>query len=44
VADINEQQNVQVTALQRLDQSLSSLVANPTNKVAIITGTTHIVR
>ncbi|VVO56995.1 ATPase [Pseudomonas fluorescens] len=44
VADINEQQNVQVLALQKFDQSLSSLVVNPTDKVAMITRTTNIVR
>jgi hypothetical protein len=44
VADINEQQNVQVRALQKFDQSLTNLVANPTDKVAMITRTTSIVR
>ncbi len=36
VADINEQQNVQVRALQKFDQSLSNLLTKPTDKVAVI--------
>ncbi|WP_433740758.1 ATPase [Pseudomonas putida] len=36
VADINEQQNVQVRALQKFDQSLSNLLARPTEKVSMI--------
>ncbi|AWM92012.1 ATPase [Pseudomonas sp. 31-12] len=40
VADINEQQNVQVRALQKFDQSLSNLLTRPTNKVSMIDNTT----
>lgn len=36
VADINEQQNVQVRALQKFDQSLSNLLTNPTSNVSMI--------
>ena len=36
VADINEQQNVQVRALQNFDQSLSNLLTRPTDKVSMI--------
>ena len=36
VADINEQQNVQVRALQKFDQSLSNLLTGLTDKVSII--------
>ncbi|MBZ9783996.1 ATPase [Pseudomonas sp. REP124] len=36
VADINEQQNMQVRALQKFDQSLNSLLRNPTDKVSMI--------
>lgn len=36
VADINEQQNVQVRALQRFDQSLSNLLIRPTDNVSMI--------
>ncbi|WP_160108043.1 ATPase [Pseudomonas izuensis] len=36
VADINEQQNVQVRALQKFDQSLSNLLTSPSNKVSMI--------
>lgn len=36
VADINEQQNVQVRALQKFDQSLSSLLTKPTEKLSTI--------
>lgn len=36
VADINEQQNVQVRALQKFDQSLNSLLTSPTDKVSMI--------
>lgn len=36
VADINEQQNVQVRALQKFDQSLNNLLARPTEKVSMI--------
>ena len=35
VADINEQQNVQVRALQKFDQSLNNLLTEPTGKVAM---------
>ncbi|EJM92003.1 hypothetical protein PMI34_02307 [Pseudomonas sp. GM74] len=35
VADINEQQNVQVRALQRFDQSLSNLLTSPTSNVSM---------
>jgi hypothetical protein len=35
VADINEQQNVQVRALQKFDQSLSNLLTGPTDKVSM---------
>jgi hypothetical protein len=34
VADINEQQNVQVRALQRFDQSLNSMMTHPTNNLS----------
>ena len=34
VADINEQQNVQVRALQKFDQSLNNLLTRPTGKLA----------
>ena len=40
VADINEQQNVQVRALQKFDQSLSNLLTRPTDKVSMIDNTT----
>jgi hypothetical protein len=40
VADINEQQNVQVRALQRFDQSLNILLTNPTSNVSMIDKTT----
>lgn len=36
VADINEQQNVQVRALQKFDQSLSNLLTRPTDKVSML--------
>ena len=36
VADINEQQNVQVRALRKFDQSLSNLLTRPTDKVSMI--------
>jgi hypothetical protein len=36
VADINEQQNVQVRALQKFDQSLSNLLTSPTDKVSML--------
>jgi hypothetical protein len=36
VADIHEQQNVQVRALQKFDQSLSNLLTSPTEKVSMI--------
>ncbi|QAY93222.1 ATPase [Pseudomonas sp. ACM7] len=42
VADINEQQNVQVRALQKFDQSLSNLLTRPTDKVSMIDNTTGI--
>jgi len=37
VADINEQQNVQVRALQKFDQSLSNLLTSPTSNVSMNT-------
>jgi len=37
VADINEQQNVQVRALQKLDQSLSNLLTGPTTNISMNT-------
>ncbi|WP_419710772.1 ATPase [Pseudomonas sp. NFX224] len=40
VADINEQQNVQVRALQKFDQSLSNLLTSPTSNVSMIENTT----
>ncbi len=36
VSDINEQQNVQVRALQKFDQSLSNLLTTPTSNVSMI--------
>ena len=36
IADINQQQDVQVRALQKFDQSLSSLVARPADKVSML--------
>ncbi|VVN13044.1 ATPase [Pseudomonas fluorescens] len=36
VADINEQQNVQVRALQKFDRSLSNLLTRPTDKVSMV--------
>ena len=42
VADINEQQNVQVRALQKFDQSLSNLLTRPTDKVSMVENTTGI--
>jgi hypothetical protein len=36
VADINEQQNVQVRALQKFDQSLNNLLTSPTSNVSLI--------
>jgi len=36
VADINEQQDVQVRALQRFDQSLSNLLTSPTSNVSML--------
>ena len=36
VADINEQQNVQVRALQKFDQSLSNLLSSPTSNVSMV--------
>ena len=36
VADINEQQNVQVRALQKFDQSLSNLLARPLSDVSAL--------
>ncbi|WP_213938184.1 ATPase [Pseudomonas sp. dw_612] len=36
VADINQQQDVQVRALQKFDQSLSNLLARPTSNVSMI--------
>jgi hypothetical protein len=42
VADINEQQNVQVRALQKFDQSLNSMMIHPTNNLsATETATDH---
>lgn len=42
VADINEQQNVQVRALQKFDQSLSNLLTSPTNNVSMNTERTSV--
>ena len=36
VADINDQQNVQVRALQKFDQSLNNLLTSPTSNVSMI--------
>ena len=36
VADINEQQNVQVRALQKFDQSLNNLLTSPTSNVSML--------
>lgn len=36
VADINEQQTVQVRALQKFDQSLNSMMTHPTNNLSTI--------
>lgn len=36
VADINQQQDVQVRALQKFDQSLNNLVARPADKVSML--------
>jgi len=36
VADINQQQDVQVRALQKFDQSLSNLLARPTSNVSML--------
>ena len=36
VADINEQQNVRVRALQKFDQSLSNLLTTPTSNVSML--------
>lgn len=36
VADINQQQNVQVRALQEFDHSLSNLLTTPTDKVSML--------
>ncbi|POF43988.1 ATPase [Pseudomonas laurylsulfativorans] len=36
VADINEQQNVQIRALQKFDQSLNNLLTSPTSNVSKI--------
>jgi hypothetical protein len=41
VADINEQQNVQVRALQKFDQSLSNLLTNPTSNVSMLDNKTE---
>lgn len=40
VADINEQQNVQVRALQKFDQSLNNLLTSPTDKVSMLNNIT----
>ena len=42
VADINEQQNVQVRALQKFDQSLSNLLISPTSNVSMNTERTSV--
>jgi hypothetical protein len=39
VADINEQQNVQVRALQKFDQSLNNLLSKPTGNLSMIDNT-----
>ncbi len=36
VADINQQQDVQVRALQKFDQSLNNLLTRPTDKVSML--------
>lgn len=36
VADIHEQQNTQVRALQKFDQSLSNLLTNPTSNISML--------
>ena len=38
VADIHQQQDVQVRALQKFDQSLDSLVSRPAQKVSVLEG------
>jgi len=40
VADINQQQDVQVRALQKFDQSLSNLLTRPTTNVSMISNST----
>ncbi|MCP2021675.1 ATPase [Pseudomonas laurylsulfatiphila] len=42
VTDINEQQNVQVRALQKFDQSLSNLLTSPTSNVSMNTERTSV--
>lgn len=44
VADINEQQNIQVHALQKFDQSLSNLLSRPSDKLSVNNGTAVIIR
>lgn len=44
VADINEQQNIQVRALQQFDQSLSNLLSRPSDKLSMSNDTPVIVR
>jgi hypothetical protein len=36
VADISEQQNVQIRALQKFDQSLNNLLSRPADKVSMM--------
>jgi hypothetical protein len=43
VADINQQQAVQVRALQKFDQSLSNLLTRPTDKLSMNTETVNII-
>lgn len=40
VADINEQQNVQVRALQKFDQSLNNVLTTPTRNLSTLNSTT----
>jgi hypothetical protein len=42
VADINEQQDVQVRALQKFDQSLSILLTRPTTNISMNTEQTSV--
>jgi len=44
VADINEQKNIQVRALQKFDQSLSNLLSKPSDKLSVNNDTAVIIR